>query len=256
MAKMVTLFGKDIKDLNYNELKRERSCQATLLSTVKWVAKTAEKEAVKRPSQKNKDKATLHRIYQKHLEALIEEIEYYLKRRNEPASNATEYHSLKKIRRENEVRQRQLIWDAGSRRNWNKAWNKDGFHVLWDRERFMLIANDRGFQTEEAVYSAIGEALHFERTRSRHILDTGRFTWGQVLVLGAYFEMTPKEFCDTFLSGYFVEQYGEYRADYEHIEVEELLKRAIKSDPLYGMEQTVIEVGSDGKPVDEEWWDD
>ena len=57
-------------------------------------------------------------------------------------------------------------------------------------------------------------------------MDKGRFTWGQVLVLGAWLQMTPKEFCDIFLSGYFTEYYGRYIASYDNLDREVLLKRA------------------------------
>ena len=48
---------------------------------------------------------------------------------------------------------------------------------------------------------------------AKKLLRTGCFTWGQALVVGALFEMTPKEFADCFMSGYFKEvREGEFRA--------------------------------------------
>ena len=80
-------------------------------------------------------------------------------------------------------------------------------------------------------------------------MGSGAMPWGIL-------QMTPKEFCDTFLAGYFTEQFGDYRADYENLRKDELLKRAIKSNPMLAYEEEVIEIGADGSPIDEEEWFD
>ena len=135
---------------------------------------------------------------------------------------------------------------------WQKSLKRDTFAVSWDKEKFLLIAKDRGYQTEIALIHDVGDELNLGRAKAEAILDSGRFTWGQVLCLGAMMQMTPREFCDTFLSGYFIEHNDdEYRADYKNIERLALLKTAIKP-----IEYEEVEVGSDGKPIDEEVWFD
>ena len=55
---------------------------------------------------------------------------------------------------------------------------------------------------------------------------------------------------------YVVEQFGDYRADYENLRKDELLKQAIKSNPMLAYKEEVIEIGADGSPIDEEEWFD
>lgn len=83
----------------------------------------------------------------------------------------------------------------------------------WDRGILRDIANDRGYRTDEAVTYAISKELMVHMSTAKKLLRTGCFTWGQALVVGALFEMTPKEFADCFMSGYFKEvREGEFRA--------------------------------------------
>ena len=252
--KMLTLFGKNIKDMSYNELAREKHVQSVLLTQVRNTAEKTRKalDSKERHTETyfrmKEDKALFYEMYVQHLEALIAEIDYWLDRRFEPAENAYWRKPRSVIREQNAVRRKRRI--ADNTLVYDTTHSTDGFTVSWDRDKFMLIAADRGYQTEEIVIAAVAKALRLERGKARTLIDLGRFTWGQVLVLGGYFEMTPKEFCDTFLAGYFTEQYGEYRADYDNLNTVELLKRAIKGDPTYGMD--TVEVGADGKPLDRE----
>lgn len=83
----------------------------------------------------------------------------------------------------------------------------------WDRNIFNAIASDRGYRTQTALTYAVSQELEVSLDTSKRILASGRMTWGQALVLGALFEMTPKEFADCFMAGYFKEvRDGEYRA--------------------------------------------
>ena len=256
MMKMLTLFGKDIKELKFNELKRERSCQKFLLSKVRSYRNTIAKSIEEYDSELRRDKVEFFTMYEKHLEALIEEIDHYLDRRIEPLENANQTRSRKSIRGLNAKRRTTLIRDNKRMYDWKRSSEQDGFLVSWDRERFFSIAEDRGYFTEEAVTTAVEKELNLDRTRAKLILRLGRFTWGQVLCLGAFLQMTPKEFCDTFLAGYFVDSYGEYRADYENLCKEELLKRAVKPQMNFS-DMVEVEVDSEGKPIDEEiWFDD
>lgn len=73
----------------------------------------------------------------------------------------------------------------------------------WNIETLKKIAYDRGFFTERSFIYHISQELQLSYTATRTLLKTGAFTFGQALIVGAYLEMTPKEFCDTFLYNYF-----------------------------------------------------
>lgn len=272
MTKMLTLFGKDIDKLKYNELKRERQVQSFLLAKLrealhkckklrkKEYVRDAEKYAVKR-----EDKVAFLEMYIKHTEALIEEIDYWMARRIEPGSNRSSAHTKKEIRAENAKRRQLYLNDNNVK--WNFERTQEGLYVSWDKEKFDSVARDRGYQTDEMVLSTVAEELRLSRTNAKLAIQNGRFTWGQVLCLGALMQMTPKEFCDIFLSGYFVERYGEYRAEYDNLDKAQLLKRAIKSAPVQQKPEPQtpkpdpafeeIYVDADGRPLGEEdeWFD-
>lgn len=83
----------------------------------------------------------------------------------------------------------------------------------WNKEAFELIAKDRGFKVEEMLIQRIAEEWGITYRTTKKVLDTGRFTWAQVLSLGLLMEMTPREFAETFLKGYFKEvSDGTFRA--------------------------------------------
>lgn len=231
---MLTLFGKPVDKMSWSELNRERKCQSYFLTRVRFLAKECRKAADEGKDLRKsfalmrEDKAIFFEMYVQHLEALIAEIDYWMDRRIEPKSNSGGYHTKTVIRAENAKRRRAFRNDHNIKMYFART--ADGeLSVSWDRDRFNLVAADRGFQTEEMVLSAMMEELRLDRTKAKLLIDSGRFSWGQVLCLGAMLQMTPKEFCDVFLSGYFVEQYGEYRADYSNLDRNQLLKRAVKS---------------------------
>lgn len=96
----------------------------------------------------------------------------------------------------------------------------------WDKNKFLLVANDRGYPTEESIVYAIGEELGLARSVVKNILSTGRLRWEQMLVVASFLEMSPKEFCDIFLSGFFIEDnLGHYKC---HVENKEVLLRPPK----------------------------
>ena len=250
MTKMLTLFGEDIGKLPYSDLKRERQVQRYLLAKLKNQRNLDEYklETMKKPSQVAKDKVSLLNEYVTHLEALIEEADYWLDRKFEPEASYKKVRKTKsEIREANKIRHRRMMAEDVRTLRLSRAIERDSMYVTWDKERFLLIASDRGYQTENALVADISKELNLDRSAVRLLMEKGRFTWGQVIVLGAMFEMTPKEFCDTFLAGYFVNRNGIYRASCENMDEVELLKSAIR--PV-----TVIEVGADGRPLDEEEW--
>lgn len=107
--------------------------------------------------------------------------------------------------------------------------------ITWDVERLMMIARDRGFFTEVAVVATIAETLNITIVGASNLLKCGKLSWGQCIVIGSLFEMTPKEFCDVFLSGYFREVAdGVYKAHVE--DTEALLDRPYQPKRKEGAE--------------------
>ena len=255
MVKMLTLFGVDLKELKYNDLERELRVQKWIHYAINSALsdEIGRRKRTRTVSQLSYDKEAFGNIYLQHLKAFMTEIEYVMAHRSEPIENFNCHRSQKRIRQENEAKRKAIINENAKLYYMKQSMAQDGMLVSWDKERFILIASDRGYQTEEAIITDISQELNLDLARTRLLIDKGRFTWGQVLCLGAMMQMTPKEFCDTFLAGYFTEQYGEYRADYENLCKEELLKYAVKPKMPPPDE---IEVGADGRPLDEEIWFD
>ena len=105
--------------------------------------------------------------------------------------------------------------------------------ITWDAERLMAIARDRGYFTEVAVSAAIADALNITISGADKLLKSGRLTWSQCIIIGAIFEMTPKEYCDVFMSGYFVEVAdGVFKAHVE--DTETLLDAPYRAKPKEG----------------------
>lgn len=90
-------------------------------------------------------------------------------------------------------------------RQWQKSLENKGAGALWDREKFEQVCIDRGFMTDVSRWAFVSGVLNISTRQAEKMFEIGRFSWGQVLVLGAELQMTPKEFCDTFMSGYFKE---------------------------------------------------
>lgn len=88
----------------------------------------------------------------------------------------------------------------------------------WDADKLKKVAEDRGYFTEAATIVVLSETLDLTAVSARMLLNNGKFTWSQCLAIGAVFEMTPKEFCDVFLNGYFNEVTdGVYKAHIDDI---------------------------------------
>lgn len=75
----------------------------------------------------------------------------------------------------------------------------------WNKKVFMTIARDRGYLSESSVIRDIAQKFKIAKSTAEQMLYSGRFTWERLLVLGAMFEMTPREFCGCFLDDYFRE---------------------------------------------------
>lgn len=75
----------------------------------------------------------------------------------------------------------------------------------FSKDILMSVANSRGYLTERATAFGISTALGIKQNVAKQKLRSGRFTLEESMVIGSYFEMTPKEFCDVFLNGLFEE---------------------------------------------------
>lgn len=129
----------------------------------------------------------------------------------------------------------------GARARWKRATKNDKKPLMvmkrmqpivtWDVETLMSVARDRGFYTEVAVVAAIAEALNMTVYGTKQLVESGKLTWSQCIIIGAIFEMTPKEFCDCFLSGYFKEVAdGVFRAKVD--DIDNLLDAPYKAKPM------------------------
>lgn len=117
--------------------------------------------------------------------------------------------------------------------------------ITWDMDTLMSVARDRGYFTELAVIATIAEALNISVYGANMMLQAGKLSWGQCIIIGAVFEMTPKEFCDTFLHGYFKEVAdGVFKAQVD--DIENLLDAPYRAKPK-GNESNELEGDEDGK---------
>lgn len=227
-TRMITLFCKDVPDMDKGELESELRAQKWLYRIIqKTYTKLLVEDERKKPSWIRDNKIVFCEMYMKNLEALLSQIEFYIPRR---AYEDDRYS--KSERKKRETKQRiNALWEDRNERSWqNQVSAREGINLQWNKNLFLLVGKDRGYQTEEALIYAVQKELDLSRTKAKILVDKGRFTWGQVLCVGAMLEMTPKEFCDVFMSGYFVEYMGEYIASHDNIDKSALLKRRVLPD--------------------------
>lgn len=97
--------------------------------------------------------------------------------------------------------------------------------VTWDYDKLKSAARAAGFYTDELIAVNIARELELSIKSTNLILRTGKMTWGQAMLIGALFEMTPALFCDVFLNGYFKEiAEGRYIAQVDNKEALRVLK--------------------------------
>lgn len=75
----------------------------------------------------------------------------------------------------------------------------------WNEELFLHLCKDRGYYHRNTIVYYLAKEMGIDRNRVNKMVSTGKFRWEQILFIGDYLQMTPKEFCDIFLSGYFQE---------------------------------------------------
>lgn len=146
--------------------------------------------------------------------------------------NRTEPH----IRPPKRLRRHSEKWDTISKQNKNANRMMQMSQAIdqWDYNKLKMIAQDRGYYTDMAVYAAVSDEMDMSINGAKKLLETGRMSWGQILLIGALFEMTPIEFCDVFLSGYFKEIVdGKWVATIEDEAKAALLARIVETRPSY-----------------------
>lgn len=75
----------------------------------------------------------------------------------------------------------------------------------WDYEKLRTAARAAGFYSEEMILVNVARELELTTRSAKKILESGKFSWGQAMLIGALFEMSPAIFCDVFMNGYFKE---------------------------------------------------
>lgn len=104
--------------------------------------------------------------------------------------------------------------------------------IYWDVDKLMTVARDRGFYTEVALVASLAETLNISIGGASKLIETGKLTWSQCIIIGAVLEMTPKEFCDVFLSGYFKEVAdGVFKAQISD-DIDNLLDEPYRARPM------------------------
>lgn len=87
----------------------------------------------------------------------------------------------------------------------------------WSHKTFMKVAADRGYATKRTICYQLSREMDVTPQSIDALLSSGKLKWEHILFLGQYFEMTPREFADCFLRGYFQEnEQGRYVATFEN----------------------------------------
>lgn len=67
------------------------------------------------------------------------------------------------------------------------------------------MARFRGYYTIEPIAVGLSQNTGLSVSSWKNKLGSGHLSREEMIVIAAYFEMTPKEFCDVFLNGLFNE---------------------------------------------------
>lgn len=220
--KIIQYFNVPWEELDKTDLEIEIRCEKALIVLLKRELSSLYKAREnKKPSRIREDKIEFFEQYIKVLDGAIGEMQEKFDKMQD-----VNYNPKGRLKKLQEKQNFTRHWNSIAVARTKSDESIDGIKPSWDRDKFMLVARDRGYLTEQSVIHAVSEELLVSRDMARVLLDKGKFTWGQVMCLGAMLQMTPKEFCDIFLSGYFTEYYGRYIASYDNLDREVLLKRA------------------------------
>lgn len=213
---LVTLFDKPIKEMSRQELDTEIKLQKYHRSLLRRAMNALKKtdEKARYVHKIRYDKMDFIDNYLKVIDGFIAELERTAETKTDGTEEGRRRALLGQLRRNN---------DENFAKN---SINLDGIQLSWNREKFMLCARDRGYLTEASIIYAVEKELNITRALAKVLLKKGKFTWGQVMCIGAMLQMSPREFCDIFLYGYFVDYHGQFIASYKNVDKTVLLKRA------------------------------
>lgn len=209
-AHFFTLFNCELEELDKQSLQAEYRVQKWLHKRLHQLYdKLSYESKIKKPSRIREDKIDFLDSFLKTHKGFLNELEETL--------------SLAEMTRKQRYEERRR---KPAKKQKSASMDRDGVQLAWDKSKFMLVARDRGYFTNISTIVAISEELCLDKETVNVLLRNGKFTWGQVMCLGALLEMTPREFCDIFLSGYFVECCGQFVASYDNLDKSVLLERA------------------------------
>lgn len=215
---MLTLAGKPIEEMNLYELKTEKQVQLKLARSIyktrniaiyfneKRKAEIAEEEHAHGNKLKavkdNEDYIEFLTMYEYHIRCTVDKIKEMIPIAPKGRSRQRKRRSyiIKRDQRGSQIHDNKLKISR-----WETKLAKDGLVNLWDREKFMLVAKDRGYYTDHAITSLISRTCKLSIRQVDVLLESGRWSLGQALIIGAEFQMTPKEFAEVFMHGYFKE---------------------------------------------------
>lgn len=75
----------------------------------------------------------------------------------------------------------------------------------YSHEKLIEVTKHRGYYNTKSVAIAISQNTGLSVATVTNKIYSGHFSREEMIVIAAYFEMTPKEFCDVFLNGLFNE---------------------------------------------------
>lgn len=121
--------------------------------------------------------------------------------------NHNSKHPTNRLHPERRTSKMKKKWSVIRENEKSASYNYNRLQPLatWDRDKLVHIARARGALSDQTMIAMVAEELGTTVSYARKILASGKMTWGQCIVIGALFEMTPAEFCDVFLSGVFQE---------------------------------------------------
>ena len=75
----------------------------------------------------------------------------------------------------------------------------------YSTDKLIEMAKHRGYYNLHAIAVGISQDTGLAVSTLQTKINSGHFSREEMIVIAAYFEMTPKEFCDVFLNGLFNE---------------------------------------------------
>lgn len=150
------------------------------------------------------------------------------KKRNKPRQGIYKVNNFKP-RKSTQRRNRLNIQTYQNFMRWTNEQEKKGLGELWNKEEFDKVCANRGYVTDIMIRFMISNETGCDMLQARFMHENGCFTWLQIMLIGACLQLTPTEFAECFMSGYFKEiGNGLYQATYDKIP-----KEAVISVPIF-----------------------